>query len=79
MFKSSRSDLAKQKFEGQKRELYEYINETLNLNVNDRNSIMTEFNTSKNLNAMKQKANALKKVSKYVRKLRPIAKNSRIF
>ena len=56
-----RGDLVKQKFEGQKQELYKYINETLNLNVKDRNSIMFEFNTSKNLNAMKQKANALKK------------------
>jgi hypothetical protein len=55
-----KGDLVKQKFEGQKQELYKYINETLNLNVKDRNSIMFEFNTSKNLNAMKQKANALK-------------------
>src|SRR5210317_466511 len=56
-----KGDLVKQKFEGQKQELYKYINETLNINVKDRNSIMFEFNTTKNLNAMKQKANALKK------------------
>ena len=53
--------LTKQKFEGQKQELYKYINETLNLDVKNRNSIMFEFNTSKNLNVMKQKANAIKK------------------
>jgi hypothetical protein len=51
----------KQKFEGKKQELYKYLNETLNLNVKDRDAIMFEFNTSKNLNAMKQKANTLKK------------------
>jgi hypothetical protein len=57
-FKNNRE---KQKFENQKQELYKYLNETLNLNVKDRNAIMFNFNTTKNLNAMKQKANALKK------------------
>ena len=58
VFKSNKE---KQKFENQKQELYKYLNETLNLNVNDRNAIMLNFNTTRNLNATKQKANVLKK------------------
>ena len=50
-----------QKVANQKQELYRYLDETLNLNVKDRNSILFEFNNTKNLDAMKQKANALKK------------------
>jgi len=48
-------------FEGKKQELYKYLNENLNLNVKDRNTIMFDFNTFKNLDAMKQRGNALKK------------------
>jgi len=57
-FKNSK---ATQKVANQKQELYRYLDETLNLNVKDRNSILFEFNNTKNLDAMKQKANALKK------------------
>ena len=57
-FKNSKT---KEKHEKQKQELYTYLNETLNLNVKDRDTIMFEFNDTKNLNGMKRKANALKK------------------
>ena len=59
--KNFKKNLENQKIENQKRELYTYLNETLNLNVKDRNSILFEFNNSKNLNAAKRSANALKK------------------
>jgi hypothetical protein len=59
--KNFKKNKANQKIENQKRELYTYLNETLNLNVKDRNSILFEFNNSKNLNAAKRSANALKK------------------
>jgi len=57
-FKNSKT---KEVYEKQKQELYTYLNETLNLNVKDRDTIMFEFNNTKNLNGMKRKANALKK------------------
>ena len=57
-FKNSKT---KEVHEKQKQELYTYLNETLNLNVKDRDTIMFEFNDTKNLNGMKRKANALKK------------------
>jgi hypothetical protein len=57
-FKNSKT---KEVHEKQKQELYTYLNETLNLNVKDRDTIMFEFNNTKNLNGMKRKANALKK------------------
>jgi hypothetical protein len=56
-----KKNLQNQKIGNQRRELYTYIDETLNLNVKDRNSILFEFNNSKNLNAAKRSANALKK------------------
>jgi hypothetical protein len=57
-FKNSKT---KERYEKQKQELYTYLNETLNLNVKDRDTIMFEFNNTKNLNGMKRKANALRK------------------
>jgi hypothetical protein len=59
--KNFKKNLESQKIGKQRRELYTYIDETLNLNVKDRNSILFEFNNSKNLNAAKRSANALKK------------------
>src|SRR5210317_1345420 len=56
-----KKNLQNQKIGNQMRELYTYIDETLNLNVKDRNSILFEFNNSKNMNAAKRSANALKK------------------
>src|SRR6056300_784167 len=56
-----KKNLQNQKIGNQRRELYTYMNDTLNLNVKDRNSILFEFNNSKNLNAAKRSANALKK------------------
>jgi hypothetical protein len=59
--KNFKKNLESQKIGKQRRELYTYIDETLNLNVKDRNSILFEFDNSKNLNAAKRSANALKK------------------
>jgi hypothetical protein len=59
--KNFKKNLENQKIGNQRRELYTYLNDTLNLNVKDRNSILFEFNNSKNLNAAKRSANALKK------------------
>ena len=48
----------------QKQELYTYINEKLDLDVSDRSAIMLEFNTVKDLNKMKRKADTIKKQRK---------------
>ena len=48
----------------QKQELYTYISEKLDLDVSDRNAIMLEFNTVKDLNKMKRKADTIKKQRK---------------
>jgi len=48
----------------QKQELYTYISEKLDLDVSDRNAIMLEFNTVKDLNKMKRKADTIKKQKK---------------
>ena len=53
---------AKNKIEKTKKELYTYINQTLNLNVKDRESIMSNFNKTPNLYKMKRKANDLKRM-----------------
>ena len=59
-------EMYKNKLKGKKQEikrqeLYTYISNKLNLDVTDRNAIMKEFNNVKNVNAMKTKANAIKK------------------
>ena len=59
--KSFKNTLVNTKQVKQKQELYIYINEKLNLGASDRNAIMLEFNTVKDLNTMKRKANTIKK------------------
>ena len=59
--KKLKNNISDTKIKVQKQELYTYLDETLNLNVSDRNAIMLEFNTVKNVNTMKRKANSIKK------------------
>jgi hypothetical protein len=56
-----KNKLKGKKQEIKRQELYTYISNKLNLDVTDRNAIMKEFNNVKNVNAMKTKANAIKK------------------
>ena len=56
-----KNELKEKKQVIKRQELYTYISNKLNLNVTDRNAIMKEFDNVKNVNAMKTKANAIKK------------------
>ena len=58
---SFKNTLLKQKLEKEKQDLYKYVNESLNLGVEDRKAIMAHFNTTKNFTGSKSKANTLKK------------------
>ena len=49
-----------EKFMASRNSLYNYLNTTLNMNVEDRNAILKEFNTTGNLNTMKARAKQLK-------------------
>jgi hypothetical protein len=53
---------ADEKYKAERSKLYNYLNTNLNMNVEDRKTILTNFNTSRNLAIMMNKAKKLKNI-----------------